>query len=252
MTIVFSGALSNFIVMVSDSAVALDFEKSPREYTTGPKSYCLPGVGCVTTWGARDLNQVGSFLDRQRISSEDYSVSDLADLVYQYLTEEYRPCELGLNDMGYHMAGFDSNGHAHLYHVFWGFDRPKPPSQKQQKYEKYEHILPPEKNVLLYNGRNDLADMMVHALLGEVDRGGDIRFDLATPSGLVYLGDFVARFAAELTPEVGPPFLVHLISWRNEISRIVNRSFCPIDRDEVTNKLKTLGYKVQTNQEFHS
>jgi hypothetical protein len=250
MTIVFSGALPDFVVMISDSAVTLDFGESPREYMTGRKFYCFPGVGCVTTWGARDLNQVESFLERQGISLESHSVNDLSGLVYQYLAEEYRPHELGLNDVGYHVAGFDRDGHAHLYHVFWGFDRPKPPSQDRQKYEKYEHILPPEQKALLYNGRNDLADMAVRALLKEVNRGGDIRFDLATPRGLTCFGDFVARFAAELTPEVGPPFSIHLISQRNEIARIVNKSFCPIDRDEVADKLEALGYGVQTNREL--
>ncbi len=243
MTMVFSAVSAhlNLIVMTVDSAVTVDFEDS-REYKTGNKSYFVPEVGCVTTWGARDHNRIGDFLAKQKVSPESHSINELAALVNKYLTEEYRPHELNLDDVGYHVAGFDRDARARLFHIFWGYDRPRPPKQVSQKYEKYDHTPPPEGIALLYNGRNDLAEVVVHTLIAQINSGNVTRFDLATPVGLACFGDFVARFAAESTPEVGPPFITYLISPRNEAVRIINDTFCPIDTGEVLQKLKRLGY----------
>lgn len=240
MTILFSACLPNFVVMVADSAVTYDYSDSSREYKAGQKSHCFPGVGCVTTWGARDHNRIGSFLEQELSSSGSFSVIELGEMVYRYLVEDYRPHELNLNDVGYHVAGFDRNGCAHLYHIFWGFDRPRPREQLRRKYEKYEHIFPPEEHFFLYNGRNELAEIVVYTLLREIYQGKDVRFDVKTAKGLVLFGDFIVRFAAELTPEVGPPFFIHMISPENKIKRMVNRTFNPVDCDEVQEKLETL------------
>jgi hypothetical protein len=104
LTIVFSGVFSELIVMTVDSTVVLDFEET-REYETGRKSYFFSGVGNVTTWGARDCNCIGDFLNKQNIASTTHSVEELADLVEQYLIKEYRPHKLNLDDVGYHVAG---------------------------------------------------------------------------------------------------------------------------------------------------
>ena len=242
MTVVFSAASSYLIVMTVDSAVALDF-KDRREYITGRKAFFFPGVGCVTTWGTRDHNRIEEFLDGQGISADSHFVTDLATLVNQYLVEEYRPDELSLDDVGYHVAGFDQEGCPRLSHVFWGFDRPRPPEQVQRKYEKYDHNPPAGSIVFLYNGRNDLAEVVVHTLLKQVNAGQETRFDLKTPAGLARFGDFVVRFAAELTPEVGPPFITFLISPQNEVARVKNDSFRPVNENEVASKLESLGYR---------
>jgi len=246
MTVVFSGVLPHLhlIVMTVDSAVARDFKDSPREYTTGQKCYPVPGVGYVTTWGARDHNRIGEFLEKQEVSPDSHSVNDLADLVNQYLTEKYRPHKLNLDDVGYHVAGFDREDRARLYHVFWGRDLPRRENQIHQEYKMYDHSPHPGEFMLLYNGRSDLAEVAVNTLLEQARMGKEIRFDLATPVGLACFGDFVVRFAAELTPEVTPPFLTYLISSRNKAKRVINDKFCPIDRDEISQRLKDLGYKV--------
>jgi hypothetical protein len=79
--------------------------------------------------------------------------------------------------------------------------------------------------------------VVVRTLLGQVNAGQETRFDLKTPTGLARFGDFVVRFAAELTPEVGPPFITFLISNQNEVAWVKNDSFCPISKNEVASKL---------------
>ena len=239
MTIVFSGVLPDLIVMTVDSAVALDFEDS-REYETGRKSYFVPGVGNVTTWGARNCNLIGDFLDKKKISSGTHSVDELADLVEQYLIKEYRPHELNLDDVGYHVAGFNRQREPRLYHIFWGFDRPRPVNQTCRKYEKYDHSPSLGTISYLYNGRNDLAEIVVRTLLAEVRKGLDMRFDPRTHEGLICLGDLVVRFAAEITPEVGSPFLTYLISPHNKAVTIRNDSICPINPQIISQKLREL------------
>lgn len=240
MTMVFSAVCPYLIVMTADSAVTLDFTDH-REYKTGRKSYYFPGVGGVMTWGARDHNRIGEFLDRQRISPERHSIDDLAHLVYQYISEEYRPQELNLDDVGYHVAGFDEAENARLYHVFWGFDQPKRPEQIIQEFKWNDHSPPNSGLTLLYNGRNDLAHVVVYTLFNQITSGNSTRFDLATPLGLVCFSDFVVRFASEITPEVAPPFITYLISPRNEATWIKNDNLRPISQDKVAKMLSDLG-----------
>lgn len=241
MTIVFSASLPDFVVMVSDTAVRITHSDSSREYREGQKAYCFPGIGCVTTWGRRDHNRIGEFLDQQLPSLEGPSVVDLSTLVDAYLREVFRPHELQQGGVGYHVGGFDRDGRAHLDHIFWGFDLPIRPDQCCEEYRKQVRVIEPGRLGFLYNGRNDLADMMVRTLLDEIRHGNDVHFDLATAEGLVLFGDFIVRFAAELTPQVGRPFFIHLISPENRIERVINNTLCPVDRDEVSEKLFKLG-----------
>lgn len=243
MTIVFSIISPDLIVMSVDSAVTLDFGDT-REYTLGRKSYFYNGVGCVTTWGRRDANRIGDYLEKQRISSENHTVENLADLVFEYLTKEYRPDELGFDDVGYHIGGFDKQGRARLFHIFWGFDRPKPPEQTSRKYEKYDHSPLPTEIQFLYNGRNDLAHIVVNTLFYQLNSKSESRFQLNHLANIVSFADFVVRFGAELTPEVGPPFLTYLISPSNESVRIKNNNLCPINPDIVSGQLQKLGYRI--------
>ena len=246
MTIVFTGVLPRqLIVMTVDSAVT-NYLEDRREYVTGRKAYGFPGVGCVTTWGARNQNRIGEFLAKQSISPATHSVHKLADLVYYYLTTEYRPRELDLEDVGYHVAGFDQNRQACFPHIFWGIDRPGIDEPKVQEYRRYEEPLYNQKNSLFYSGRNDLTEVVVRTLLRQVVRDDETRYRLALPVELACFSDFVARFAAELTPEVGPPFLTYLITPNNQMKQVKNDSFCPIGGDNIAKELIALGYPNPT------
>lgn len=233
MTIIFSMASPNFILMTSDSAVTHTF-KDHQEYDTGRKIYNFPGVGGVTTWGSRDHNFIGRYLDQFNIQSSTHTIEDLVEIVNQYLVNEYKPHEYSLDDVGYHVAGFTKNGIPKLYHVFYGFDRPRPPNQTIRKYERYEHSPPPPNMYFLYNGRNDLANAVVQTFLNQIYRGTPMRFNLANPVDTLLFGDFLTRFGAELTPEVGPPIISLLINQNNHMAIIRNPSFAPLDRNEIS------------------
>ncbi len=227
------------IVMAVDSAVTLAFE-SNSEYTTGRKAYFFPGVGCVTTWGARDNNNIGNYLERKSISSKKYTIEDLSNIVYEYLINEYRPQKLGFDDVGFHVGGFDKHSRARLFHIFWGFDRPKPPDQIEQKYAIHDHSPQKEKIQFLFNGRNDLATIVINTLLNELKKGGNSHYSLNTLNNIVCFSDFVLRFGTEITPEVGLPFITHLISKTNKSEIVKNHNLSPINPDEISEALNKL------------
>ena len=243
MTIVFTAASPKLIVTTADSAVTLEFGDS-REYELGRKSYFFSGVGCVMTWGARDHNTIGRFLDQQQVTPQTHDVLSLADLVQNFLVDHYRPSALGLDDVGYHVAGFDRQANPRLFHIFYGFDRPRPPDQLERKYERYDHSPQIGTTYFLYNGRNDLAQPVIQTLIAQLQSGRDSRFDLSRPSDVARFGDFVARFASEFTPEVAPPFLTFLIASNNLALKLVNQTQAPLNDDQIVMKLRELGYKT--------
>lgn len=250
MTMIFTAYFGKMIVSTVDSAVTRDVHtvdsaetrefQNHREYVTERKSYFYPGVGCVATWGERVGNTYNRYLDEQDISPERHSVDDLASLVEEYLRCDYRPEDYGLGEVGYHIAGFDRYGQPHLHHVFWGFDRPRPCHQKAPDYRHHICSSRPDQFHFLYNGRNDLAQVVVDTFLGEIRKGGDTRYSFVKCiQNLVSFADFVARFAGEITPEVGPPFLTRLIWEDNTCEQFCNDSFTPLSQDEVIQKYRS-------------
>jgi hypothetical protein len=237
MTVVLSIAAPDMIIMAVDSAVMLDFGNS-REYEQGRKSYMFPGIGCVTTWGSRDGNQIGNFLDRKLSEFNHLNVENLATLTYEYLTKEYQPDRAGLDDVGYHVSGFDNNSAPRLFHIFWGFDRPRPPNQIAREFKIYDHS--PQKGAMffLYNGRNDLASTVINTLLNEVYVGGDTKLNPSNPVDRVLLADLTLRFSSEITPQVGTPFLYFVISKANTAATLRNDTLTPINRDYVIDIIK--------------
>jgi hypothetical protein len=248
MTIVFSIIHPLLITLAVDRAVTRVFNEGEfTEYDTGRKAYHYPGVGVVATWGARDGNNIGSFLEQQKIEASTHNVDTLADLVFHYLKEDYCPHERGADDVGYHIAGFDINHRPRLYHILYGFDRPRREEQIEREYKRLDHS-PVEPNQLqfLYNGRNDLAEPMIRLFMAQLMQGFATRFNLSKLEDIVLLSDFIIRFSAEITPEVGPPFRTFLIAPDNQISSFTNDELRPVQRDDVSNLIVRLGYRQQT------
>ena len=233
--------------MSVDSVITNEFNNGATvEYEEGKKAYFFKGIGCVATWGERVGNQIGRFLNEQNLAPESHSVEDLARLVNQYLIEDYRPHEDGLVDVGYHVAGFIP-GRPRLYHIFYGFDRPRPPEQTEPDYKYYDHSpQSPLEVSLLYNGRNDLAHSAVQTILAEERQNHEARINVAAPSGtsieesqrmleeinqrsrvnlmnptdMISFGKFVVCYAAQFTEEVGPPIHTFLISYDNQVTYV--------------------------------
>jgi len=240
MTIIFTGITSDFITMTVDSAVKQDFGDR-REYETGEKIYKFPGVGFVATWGERTGNDIHEFLIKE-ISRGKHTVYDLADFVEKHLKELHEPDKNGFGEVGYHVAGFDRENKACLYHIFYGRDLPRSKEQDNPEYKRNDQSPKHNERGLFYNGRSDIATTVVHSLLNEIYSGKDTKFDLNSPFGMVYLGDLIVRFASELTKEVGPPFSTTLITKNNNFEVINNEKMCPIDIEILKEKLEKLGF----------
>ncbi len=216
--------------MVSDSVVTRTFSEDNRvEYDTSNKFFAFEGVGCVTTWGRRNGNRIGPFLNQQRISPLTHSVEKLKGLVEHFLKHEFRPGEdEASEDVGYHVGGYDRSSAPYLHHVFWGPNRPPTSPDEKPDYHSYPHSTWP----FLYNGRNDLAHMLVDKFMREVSAGRATRYDIRNLADRIRLCDFVVRFAAEMTPEVGPPIAINLIRPDNTVVQIFNKQFCPVELDD--------------------
>ena len=120
--------------------------------------------------------------------------------------------------------------------MFWGFDRPRLPQQIEPTDYLYDH----SDWVFLYNGRNDLANVVITAFKEQIDSNQEVRFDLKTPLGRVSLCDFIARFASEITPQVSPPFVINLIFPDNSIEKVENTSYSPISLQSIASVIPRL------------
>lgn len=223
MTVVFTAVSSDWIIASADSAVTLDFSDR-REYETGRKFWSIPGVGSLSTWGARDGNVIGRRLAEEWSDPSGRDVSQLADWVHKFLTEEFQPKENGLADVGFHVAGYMPGGSARLFHSY--FEIPAEPA-RDSFYDFQDITVPVGTKQFLYNGRNDLAHVLISMLLTELRAGRATRFRLNTAADACFLSHFVLRIAGEITPEVGPPFV---LSVQHPSGASVRMRFDSLDR----------------------
>jgi hypothetical protein len=204
MTVVLTIGSPSGVVMATDSAVTRDFG-SFREYDTERKLWHVAGVGFVSTWGARDGNRIGPFLEKQWADKRNRTVDDLARSIHGYLIGEFRPDEAGLQDVGFHIAGVRSDGGPAVYHSY--FHTPRDATS----FGSYDlQMIGPraETTQFLYNGRNDIVHSIVATLIAEGHSGADPRFRGESIGQLAHLSHFVLRMASEITPGVGAPYII--------------------------------------------
>lgn len=225
----YSFASKERIIMAVDSAETREHSSGQKEYHICLKSKTFPNIGCISTWGARDHNKIFEYLESKKINDID----DLACVVDDYLRNHYKPHELNLDDVGYHVAGFNSKNECRLYHIVYGFDRPRLPNQKERKYGKYDHSPSEGKVCFLYNGRNELAQSVIQHFLEEIKKEQSSRLDIKNPTDLVKLADLITRFSAEITKEISPPFHIYLISSDKSIKKITNNNICPLTEEKI-------------------
>lgn len=238
MTMLYSCASKDRIITAVDSAEVREYSSGEKEYVICSKSKFFENIGYVGTWGARDHNRIFEFLDKKINTCSD--VDDLANIVNKYLTKHYKPHEMGLGSVGYHVAGFNSKKESRLYNIFWGFDAPRPPDQTERKYGKNDHSPAIGATSFLYNGRNDIAHFIIQVFLGELQKNQSSRLDINNPVDLVKLADLITRFACEITYDVSPPFYIYVISPENRIENIKNVNLSPLTGDAINEKIKTL------------
>lgn len=148
--------------------------------------------------------------------------------------------DLMMSVFSFHIGVFDNTGEPKLFHLYWGFERPKSPKQKYQEYSINDHSPKLNKLSFLYNGRNDLAENVINTLLNEISIGKETRFNLTNVIDRVRFSDFVMRFSSEITPEVGPPFITYLISKKNDFQILKNEGLSPIDTNYVKSALDNM------------
>lgn len=244
MTIVVSGVLPNLITVTVDSAITNSSAGLVLDYEIARKLFVYEGVGYVATWGARDgVDNLRKFLEKQNISSETHNVRKLASLVDDYLRNHYCPHSIDPHhdEVGYHIGGFNQEGKPQLYHIFWGINNPPEPDEIEPNYHR-QHIVLTSGSLLLYNGRNDLANLVIRKLISEIKAGKQARYNPSDPFSIVLLGDLIARFAAELTPEVGPPFITLIVAPNNKFETLARNNFTRLENDRVLEKLVKLDY----------
>ena len=239
MTIIFSVVTKTIIVMASDSAITNYFSES-KEYDIDSKSYFVQDAACVTTWGSRDGNQIGRFVHNLSNSSQKYSIEIIKEKVFDYLQNEYNPKDMDLDDVGYHIGGYTESGQPKLYHVFWGYDRPRRPEQLYREYKICDHSLNQGDIHFLYNGRNDIAESIVHSILRLFRDNSDVKFRFNDAVDIIRFSDFVVRVGCELTPEVGLPIVIRFLLPNNKVGTLKHSDFCPLDADGISEKLSSL------------
>ena len=199
-------AAPGLLVMGADSTVKIEFSDR-TEYDTGRKVFEV-GDCLVGTWGVRDGNTIGQSLAALAGRSPQPVVSDVATEVHRYHTTEYQPKSYGFSNVGYHIGGLEG-GQPRLFHSFWEPPGYQPSTPPGGCYGLNDHTPGSRGHMFLYNGRNELAHTVVEALLSEVRSGKPVFFNLPTVSGCWRLVHFVLRTVSELTPDVGPPFVLH-------------------------------------------
>ena len=213
--------------MAVDSAVVRDFTDGTREYDTGPKSYALPGVGVVSTWGARDGNMIAQHLRKLDPIGRAMSIGDVAASVQEYLEREFQPHDRGADPVGYHVAGFRGQDDPIVYQVHWN-----PLVQETRATNGYgmeEHSPGRDGLFMLYNGRDDLVNDVLRAIERERQKEREMPLRLDTAAGLVALSHLALRFAREISFEVSPPFYAHVVTPENHIHSAQLPEWIPVN-----------------------
>ncbi|MEK7401569.1 MAG: hypothetical protein AABZ80_04315 [Gemmatimonadota bacterium] len=227
MTVCLTAARHFAIVMTVDSAVVQDFDDGHREYSTGRKAFVLPGIGVVSTWGARDGNQIMQELPKLQASSRTLSIADVSEAVRRYLEFDFRPHDRGSDPVGYHIAGFREPDAPVVYHVYW-----KPESDESNTpggYVTEKHDPSRDGVFMLWNGREDLVEDVLVAINRERKRKKEMPLPLEDAAGLVALGHLAMRFAREVSFDVSPPYFAHVITPENRVHSAELPEWIPIN-----------------------
>jgi hypothetical protein len=249
MTMIVSCATKDFITITADRAVTESNGSSAR-FVSGTKVGVLPNAGLIAHWGERYLSDIFRWFHLPPDLADIDEALNLVDAYIKKVAAEQHESPTG--EMGFHVAGFDSEGQPHLHHICWSVPLPNA-GNGMPTCQNNDHSPTPEMPIqLLYNGRNDIAQLVIDLLLSEMRNGNSGRFNLKTPNDLVHLGDFIARFASELTKEVGLPLTTYLLAPDNHFEVIHNRVGRALGRKRVDRTVKRLLGQAISSESTHA
>jgi hypothetical protein len=181
----------------------------------------------LSTWGARDGNQISRVLDELDPVGKKLRIPDVADAVNRYLKDTYRPHERGSDPVGFHVAGFVGPDVPKVYHAYWD---PNAPETKDSAGYGFEERDPGRDGLfILWNGRGDLVEQVLVAINGERQKKTPMPLKLDSAAGMVQLGHLALRFAREVSFDVGPPFIAHIVTPSNEIHSATLPEWVPLN-----------------------
>lgn len=155
----------------------------------------------------------------------------ISSFLLNHLERVERPREEGIGHFGYHVGGIDETGKVRLFNVFWEPPGTQLATPSAGRYGCCDHS-PGSGPSFVFNGRSDIAELPVRALLNEVQNGRETRFNVREPSGVLRFADSAVRFAAAISLDVGLPVRLLLIDrkarsfqWTNRVDRALAREF---------------------------
>ncbi len=240
MTVICSIATSSFAVVAADSALTLTFPDEIRRQRRRKLTVIHPTY--VACWGELVGDPLALWLQSLPIDVTECA-DCLSDALREHLATTDRPGDHGIGHLGYHVGGLDVDGRVRLFNVAWEPPNTQPFTPVAGQYIRYDHTPGSGANIL-FNGRHDVATHAVNALVAEIKSGKETRFALGTPEGALRFADFVTRFVAELSPDVGPPFLLAAVSDQRSLFRYTHRRLGPLPQTferQVARALKVAG-----------
>ena len=227
--------------VVSIGSVSIDFlcgsiDTDPIDLAIDPID---PSIDLLTMWRARDGNNLVTHLTSLGLAGNTHTVEDLAFLVNRYLLDDYAPHRHSFADTGFHIGGFSSLGEPRLYHTFWNVPGSAAGEGTKGTYTlQQQHPIPEVR--FLYNGRNDLVNTVLGALINEIRAGKPVKFPFDA-LGMLKFAQFVLRFGAELTPEVSPPFVFHLLTPNRKVVMRSAQGLNPLSDAELASMVGDAG-----------
>jgi hypothetical protein len=149
-----------------------------------------------------------------------------------------------MGDVGYHIGGFTSAREARLYHSYWNTRMAAEGGTKELGYRLETHIPPRRNTIFMYNGRDDLAKTVIDTLFDQLRLGRPVRIKRSF-AGFTALCNFVLRFATEITPQVGPPFITHIINRDRAIRSHSSKDMTPLSDADFAAICEELGLEPQ-------
>jgi|GEM_PF-4021595 len=239
MTLIITIKHTDAIIMSADSRITEEIKSEYRgeityrtDFYPKQKLYPIGGVGCFAFWG--DLTKLLTLVDSKFKSIPNFSgdVTNLKLWVSDLLRNDLAPHKGGYGEIGFHVAGYDTDGKAHIYHLFWGLQADQDPAHAKPDYHENDH----SDWFAVYNGVPQYANLLfkfVTDLEREVGMKAWIG-DYGLIHGIRFL-DYLIRFTTSQNSTVGEQIITNVISPDNRQFIVINTTSSPFPEDKLEN-----------------